>query len=111
MDGAVGIFRHLGHLGGPRCGEGGVISLDPMGLAHHFDGDVVGLQRRSEEHTSELQSLMRISYAVFSLTKKSMSKSTPQQILIYTSLRLTTLTDHKYDKHYITHIHIHKSTL
>src|SRR3546814_8063439 len=26
---------------------------------------------RSEEHTSELQSLMRISYAVFSLTKKN----------------------------------------
>src|SRR3546814_7654855 len=28
------------------------------------------LRRRSEEHTSELQSLMRISYAVFCLTKK-----------------------------------------
>src|SRR3546814_13521963 len=28
-------------------------------------------QRRSEEHTSELQSLMRISYAVFCLKKKS----------------------------------------
>src|SRR3546814_6743544 len=27
-------------------------------------------QARSEEHTSELQSLMRISYAVFCLTKK-----------------------------------------
>src|SRR3546814_9447517 len=27
-------------------------------------------ERRSEEHTSELQSLMRISYAVFCLTKK-----------------------------------------
>src|SRR3546814_10724187 len=27
--------------------------------------------RRSEEHTSELQSLMRISYAVFCLKKKS----------------------------------------
>src|SRR3546814_2900702 len=27
-------------------------------------------RRRSEEHTSELQSLMRISYAVFSLKKK-----------------------------------------
>src|SRR3546814_1637372 len=27
--------------------------------------------RRSEEHTSELQSLMRISYAVFCLTKKT----------------------------------------
>src|SRR3546814_11615401 len=29
------------------------------------------LQPRSEEHTSELQSLMRISYAVFCLTKKN----------------------------------------
>src|SRR3546814_10841582 len=29
-----------------------------------------GKQRRSEEHTSELQSLMRISYAVFCLKKK-----------------------------------------
>src|SRR3546814_8451596 len=28
-------------------------------------------QARSEEHTSELQSLMRISYAVFCLTKKT----------------------------------------
>src|SRR3546814_5940569 len=34
--------------------------------------DVVDMQRRrrSEEHTSELQSLMRISYAVFCLKKK-----------------------------------------
>src|SRR3546814_6454858 len=31
------------------------------------------LQRRSEEHTSELQSLMRISYAVFCLKKKTKS--------------------------------------
>src|SRR3546814_3934505 len=30
--------------------------------------------RRSEEHTSELQSLMRISYAVFCLKKKKYSK-------------------------------------
>src|SRR3546814_1405685 len=30
---------------------------------------------RSEEHTSELQSLMRISYAVFCLQKKNKSKS------------------------------------
>src|SRR3546814_5834125 len=29
-----------------------------------------GIGRRSEEHTSELQSLMRISYAVFGLKKK-----------------------------------------
>src|SRR3546814_4618680 len=31
-------------------------------------------QRRSEEHTSELQSLMRISYAVFCLKKKKQNK-------------------------------------
>src|SRR3546814_6301072 len=31
---------------------------------------------RSEEHTSELQSLMRISYAVFCLTKKNSSQTT-----------------------------------
>src|SRR3546814_4120303 len=32
--------------------------------------------RRSEEHTSELQSLMRISYAVFRLKKKNKNKHT-----------------------------------
>src|SRR3546814_10145535 len=32
--------------------------------------------RRSEEHTSELQSLMRISYAVFCLTKKTHTTTT-----------------------------------
>src|SRR3546814_2938003 len=37
-------------------------------LADRRDGDVEAL--RSEEHTSELQSLMRISYAVFCLKKK-----------------------------------------
>src|SRR3546814_10536014 len=31
-------------------------------------------RRRSEEHTSELQSLMRISYAVFCLKKKNSNK-------------------------------------
>src|SRR3546814_8062785 len=32
-------------------------------------------QQRSEEHTSELQSLMRISYAVFCLKKKTENKN------------------------------------
>src|SRR3546814_1308138 len=35
---------------------------------------LAALTPRSEEHTSELQSLMRISYAVFCLKKKIMSK-------------------------------------
>src|SRR3546814_3149023 len=34
---------------------------------------------RSEEHTSELQSLMRISYAVFCLKKKHTAQSTHQK--------------------------------
>src|SRR3546814_7193845 len=34
-------------------------------------------QHRSEEHTSELQSLMRISYAVFCLKKKNKKKRQP----------------------------------
>src|SRR3546814_3128636 len=38
-------------------------------------GDVPGRHRRSEEHTSELQSLMRISYAVFCLKKKTKIKN------------------------------------
>src|SRR3546814_3823918 len=33
-------------------------------------------KRRSEEHTSELQSLMRLSYAVFCLNKKKQKKHT-----------------------------------
>src|SRR3546814_6346513 len=36
-------------------------------------GEVRGMNR-SEEHTSELQSLMRISYAVFCLKKKTTTK-------------------------------------
>src|SRR3546814_5815145 len=37
-------------------------------------GDETGMYARSEEHTSELQSLMRISYAVFCLKKKKIQK-------------------------------------
>src|SRR3546814_6128261 len=36
---------------------------------------------RSEEHTSELQSLMRISYAVFCLKKKTKKKNTKRQYI------------------------------
>src|SRR3546814_5465682 len=44
-------------------------------IATHFDGvyfqRTTGILGRSEEHTSELQSLMRISYAVFCLKKQN----------------------------------------
>src|SRR3546814_10009371 len=43
---------------------------DYLAMLNERDGGVNGI-RRSEEHTSELQSLMRISYAVFCLKKKT----------------------------------------
>src|SRR3546814_8954329 len=52
----------------------GAISLSLAGPRRPQDlvapGDLPTLLGRSEEHTSELQSLMRISYAVFCLKKK-----------------------------------------
>src|SRR3546814_991131 len=58
-------------------------AVDPRRVAQHLDGALSRFRRRyagqgpaqrrlrSEEHTSELQSLMRISYAVFCLKKKN----------------------------------------
>src|SRR3546814_2982199 len=40
-----------------------------------MNGLAIYLRNRSEEHTSELQSLMRISYAVFCLKKKKNDKT------------------------------------
>src|SRR3546814_5841571 len=53
-----------------------------MDCLHAHAGKLVGdivvclgaRPRRSEEHTSELQSLMRISYAVFCLKKKKLTQ-------------------------------------
>src|SRR3546814_10866390 len=48
-------------------------------VCHHLRGEAGDRQiegaKRSEEHTSELQSLMRISYAVFCLKKKNNKKT------------------------------------
>src|SRR3546814_4238029 len=43
--------------------------------AEHMGERLSRADERSEEHTSELQSLMRISYAVFCLKKKKNSKN------------------------------------
>src|SRR3546814_3299441 len=45
-------------------------------------------QWRSEEHTSELQSLMRISYAVFCLKKKTINKQKVIHIYLYIYIKL-----------------------
>src|SRR3546814_2902429 len=46
--------------------------------------------KRSEEHTSELQSLMRISYAVFCLKKKNQNYDIPLQLVITLCTHSTT---------------------
>src|SRR3546814_7728299 len=56
---------------------------------------------RSEEHTSELQSLMRISYAVFCLKKKNHTS-----IPVHCKQRI--LTHFKLTQH--THINTHRHT-
>src|SRR3546814_4180331 len=62
----------LGALPSPLSGAPAALSgASPAAPA------AVGAPARSEEHTSELQSLMRISYAVFCLKKKT--KNTAKQ--------------------------------
>src|SRR3546814_2916543 len=46
-----------------------------IGIQHDL-GAIIQHDGRSEEHTSELQSLMRISYAVFCLKKKKQHSNT-----------------------------------
>src|SRR3546814_1273709 len=66
------------------AGEDGVAMVGPSAQRTISAGD---RPRRSEEHTSELQSLMRISYAVFCL--KTKKQKSPQQQLS-THLETTT---------------------
>src|SRR3546814_2721240 len=56
--------------------------LSPVASLYRRGLRLCRLQHRSEEHTSELQSLMRISYAVFCLKKK---KKRQQNIILYTT--------------------------
>src|SRR3546814_4878622 len=49
----------------------GRVLAESMAILNHLGPD--GIEKRSEEHTSELQSLMRISYAVFCLKKKTIT--------------------------------------
>src|SRR3546814_4599618 len=52
---------------GERQGDRAEVDCDRLGI----DGSGLGVEPRSEEHTSELQSLMRSSYAVFCVKKKT----------------------------------------
>src|SRR3546814_6604174 len=63
------------------CGD--IQLLRMSGVYHRKPTENSHLRDRSEEHTSELQSLMRISYAVFCLKKKK-KKNTNNQTNIDT---------------------------
>src|SRR3546814_1125907 len=65
---AVRLLEAVGYSSPPP--PGGL--LRELELTHPDKGVALDLHwNRSEEHTSELQSLMRISYAVFCLKKKT----------------------------------------
>src|SRR3546814_9981571 len=83
--GQAAVDRHHQHPG--DAGDPGKEAGDPVGEGEAF-GIVRAGRHRSEEHTSELQSLMRISYAVFCLKKKNThivkTIKTPHQKHVYT---------------------------
>src|SRR3546814_12916110 len=66
------LFRSIHRQRDRRVGVGGVVDIevvDAVEMREHRHPRLV--LNRSEEHTSELQSLMRISYAVFCLKNKT----------------------------------------
>src|SRR3546814_4857665 len=81
------------------------ISCASTGWRRHDDGRSAHADRRSEEHTSELQSLMRISYAVFCLKKKTTTRSAPHlnrhhQTQTHTSCILTYKAQNRHKRNY-----------
>src|SRR3546814_7939983 len=84
-DRAQGRLARQGAGLGQRAGNAmiGLVGIDHLTLGRQDAGRrpffqqiaLQDLQQRSEEHTSELQSLMRISYAVFCLKKKKKTKN------------------------------------
>src|SRR3546814_5708313 len=62
-----GLAQHLGQ----RQRHAPLANLRRLCTAFDCDGAYSVCARRSEEHTSELQSLMRTSYAVFCFTNKT----------------------------------------
>src|SRR3546814_4705873 len=73
---SLNAFHEGGHIIIEIADDGKGLSVERIkakclenGLASEADLEAMS-EQRSEEHTSELQSLMRISYAVFCLKKK-----------------------------------------
>src|SRR3546814_882512 len=77
--------RYVGSRHCVMCNSGSSANLLMIAALRYTKNDRLRLQPgdevivRSEEHTSELQSLMRISYAVFCLKKKTQDKVTNEE--------------------------------
>src|SRR3546814_8605287 len=89
-DDVVGLLKFLGIAKADFFGESYGVNAAAMIAVRHPElvrrvalygatfgpsQDALNPEMRSEEHTSELQSLMRISYAVFCLKKKKEQKT------------------------------------
>src|SRR3546814_2680621 len=93
LDAAEAWWNRLGFRRPPDQDYPGYRMLaDDEGSEVHLNGAPEG---RSEEHTSELQSLMRISYAVFCLKKKNNS------IHRYDNLMLCNIATHRKSTNFI----------
>src|SRR3546814_1122504 len=65
----IASLEHQWGKGREQLMSGDVLVIDEAGMVGTRQMERVLSHTRSEEHTSELQSLMRISYAVFCLKK------------------------------------------
>src|SRR3546814_3152139 len=83
----IGMDQFHRHRRCVQCLRVGVLA-GAGGIDQHGPQAFAATKHRSEEHTSELQSLMRISYAVFCLTKKN------KTLLITTVSTIVTNTNH-----------------
>src|SRR3546814_9632759 len=79
-DGGYRCLAEIDLAGDPRRGHFAVVA-DGAQYQNLWRGQAGFALERSEEHTSELQSLMRISYAVFCLKKKTQQKTTTLTVL------------------------------
>src|SRR3546814_9599293 len=99
------LFRSFHNMSGQFQDVGDQVAFNNVRVAktlerlgfHHGDKTSIW---RSEEHTSELQSLMRISYAVFCLKKKikKIQKKTQSPTTKHSQLKLNNILH--YTKHY-----------
>src|SRR3546814_4214465 len=80
---ASGLSLIFGIMGVKNFPHGELFMLG--GYVMFYVTMVLDLPWRSEEHTSELQSLMRTSYAVFSLTKETGTTSLNPTTIILTT--------------------------